>query len=59
MVKIGLEINDNGDNINIKLIDPTKKQLEGATANEKIVAQKFKDLFDTKLIELLEDSNEE
>ena len=59
MVKIGLEINDNGDNINIKLIDPTKKQLEDATANEKIVAQKIKDLFDTKLIELLTESEED
>lgn len=53
MVKLGIEINDSGDEINIKLIDPTKKQLEGATANEKIVAQAFKDLFDEKLIDLL------
>lgn len=59
MVKIGLEIKDNGDDININFIDPTKKQLDGATANEKIVAQKFKDLFDTKLIELLTESEED
>lgn len=59
MVKIGLEIKDNGDDININFIDPTKKQLNEATANEKIVAQKIKDLFDTKLIELLTESEED
>ena len=53
MVKIGIEINENGNEINVKLIDPTKKQLESATQNEKVVAQAFKDLFDEKLIDLL------
>ena len=53
MVKIGIEINENGNEINVKLIDPTKKQLESATQNEKVVAQAFKDLFDEKLIDLI------
>lgn len=59
MVKLGLEINESNGEVNIKLTDPTKKQLETASENEKLIAQKFKDLFDEKLINLLEDSNEE
>lgn len=60
MLKIGLEITqgisnpDGTTNLNIKLIDPSKKQLEAASDNEKVVAQKFKNIFDKKLIELLE-----
>lgn len=53
MVKLGLEIKDDGKEVKIKLIDPTKKQLEEATENEKIVAQRVKDVFDISLIELL------
>lgn len=59
MVKITLEINDTNDEVNIKLVNPTKKQLDTATENEKIVAQKFKDLFDNKLLNLLEESEED
>ena len=59
MVKLGLEIIEDKGNINIKLIDPTKKQLETATENEKFVAQKFKDLFDEKLVYMLEENQEE
>ena len=59
MVKLGLEINETNGEVNIKLTDPTKKQLETASENEKLIAQKFKELFDEKLINLLEDSNEE
>lgn len=55
MVKLGLEIKDNDGEINIKLIDPTKKQLETATEDELFIAQKFKDLFDEKLVKMLED----
>lgn len=58
MVKLGLEITEEKGNINIKLIDPTKKQLDTATENEKFVAQKFKDLFDEKLVEMLEEKQE-
>lgn len=59
MVKLGLEIKENNGTININLVDPTKKQLNEATENEKLIAQKFKDLFDEKLVEMLEDYNEE
>ena len=53
MVKLTLEINDTNGEVNVKLVNPTKKQVENATENEKLIAQKFKELFDTKLIELL------
>lgn len=53
MVKITLEINDTNDEVNVKLVNPTKKQLDTATENEKIVAQRIKDVFDISLIELL------
>ena len=53
MVKLGIEIKDNGKEINVKLTDPTKKQLEEATENEKFIAQKFKDVFDGDLLNLL------
>lgn len=62
MVKLTLEIKDTNDTngeINVKLVTPTKKQLETASENEKIVAQKFKDLFDEKLLNLLEESEED
>ena len=55
MVKLGLEIKDNTGEVNIKLINPTKKQLDEATDNEKLIAQKIKDLFDEKLIKMLEE----
>jgi hypothetical protein len=59
MVKLGLEINETNGEVNIKLTDPTKKQLETASENEKLIAQKFKDLFDNKLLNLLEESEED
>lgn len=57
MVKLTLEINDTNGEVNVKLVNPTKKQLESATENEKFIAQKIKDLFDEKLIELLNEEN--
>ena len=60
MVKLGIEIKETEDNkLNIKLVDPTKKQLDTATDNEKVIAQKFKDLFDEKLVKMLETKEEE
>lgn len=53
MVKLGLEIKDYGDIVNINLVDPTKKQLSEATENEKVIAQRIKDKFND-IIELLE-----
>ena len=58
MVKLTLEIKENDGTIHINLVDPTKKQLNEATDNEKLIAQRFKDLFDEKLVEMLEDYNE-
>lgn len=55
MVKLGLQITDDEKEVNIKLLDPTKKQLESATENEKVIAQAFKELFEEKLIELLKE----
>lgn len=55
MVKLGLEIKEDGEKINIKLTDPSKKQLETASENELFIAQNFKELFDEKLIILLEE----
>ena len=55
MVKLGLQITDDEKEVNIKLLDPTKKQLETATENEKMIAQNFKELFEEKLIELLKE----
>ena len=55
MLKIGLELKEDGETLNIKLVDPTKKQLETASENEKIIMQTIKDLLDNKLLELLEE----
>ena len=59
MVKLTLEISDTNGEVNVKLVTPTKKQIDTATENEKVVAQKFKDLFDNKLLNLLEESEED
>lgn len=60
MVKLSIEIKETEENkLNIKLVDPTKKQLDTATDNEKVIAQKFKDIFDEKLVKLLETKEEE
>ena len=59
MVKLNLEINETNGEVNVKLVTPTKKQLDNATENEKVVAQKFKDLFDNRLLNLLEESEED
>ena len=59
MVKLNLEINESNGEVNVKLVTPTKKQLDTASENEKIVAQKFKDLFDNRLLNLLEESEED
>ena len=53
MVKLGLEIKENENNVNVKLTDPTKKQLEEATENEKLIAQRVKDRF-VEIVSLLE-----
>ena len=56
MVKLGLEISEKDNNVNINLTDPTKKQLNEATENEKIIAQLFKDKF-AEIVKLLENKD--
>ena len=55
MVKLTLEIKEKDHDLKVHLLDPTDKQLESASENEKFIAQAFKDLFNEKLLELLQD----
>ena len=56
MLKLGIQFKEVGDTLNIALIDPTKKQLESATELEKMTAQILKEVFDKRLLELLEEN---
>lgn len=56
MLKIGIELKEVGETLNIHLLDPTKKQLDSATEMEKITAQVIKELLDKRLLELLEEN---
>lgn len=58
MLKLGIGLKEVDNTLNINILDPTAKQLESATENEKITAQLIKDLLDEKLLELLEERNE-
>ncbi len=53
MLKFGFEIKQVGETINIHLLDPTKKQKETATDEEKLVGAAIKDLLDKRLLDLL------
>ncbi|MBQ1551420.1 MAG: hypothetical protein IIZ67_04880 [Bacilli bacterium] len=53
MLKFGFEIKQVGETINIHLVDPTKKQQETATDEEKLVGAAIKDLLDNRLLDLL------
>lgn len=55
MLKIGIELKEAQETLNIHLTDPSKKQLETASDNEKMVAQLIKDLLNERLLELLEE----
>ena len=55
MLKLGIELKEVGETLNINLIDPTKKQLDTATEQEKLVAQLIKDLLNDRLLDLLEE----
>ena len=55
MVKLGIKIKANEKDIKVSLVDPTKKELETATEDEKMIAQAFKDVFDRYLLRLLQD----
>lgn len=53
MLKLGIEFKEVGETLNINLIDPTKKQLDTASENEKITAQIVKDVLSEKLLDLI------
>ena len=55
MLKLGIELKEVGETLNINLVDPTKKQLDTATEQEKLVAQLIKDLLNDRLLDLLEE----
>ena len=55
MLKLGIELKEVGETLNINLLDPTKKQLDTATDQEKLVAQLIKDLLNDRLLDLLEE----
>ena len=57
MLKITIGLKEVDNTLNINLIDPTKKQLEEASENEKITAQLIKDLLNNKLLDLLEEEH--
>lgn len=57
MLKLGLELKQVDETLNINLLDPTKKQLDSASEMEKITAQAIKDLLNKRLLELLEEEN--
>lgn len=59
MLKLTIGLKENEGNLDITLSDPTKKQLESATENERILAQTIKELLDTRLLELLEEQTKE
>lgn len=59
MLKLTIGLKEVENTLNINLIDPTKKQLEEATENEKVTAQLIKELLNDKLLELLEEQTKE
>lgn len=59
MLKIGFKIEEVGNALNINIIDPTEKQLNAASDNERAIAQAIKDLFEKRLLELLEEQTKE
>ena len=55
MLKLGIELKSVGDTLNIRLVDPTKKQIEAATEHEILTADLIKDMLNERLLELLEE----
>lgn len=58
MLKLGIQIKEADNKLTIQLLDPTEKQLDSASDNERAIAQAIKDLLDKRLLELLEDNKE-
>ena len=57
MLKITIGLKEVDKTLNINLQDPTKKQMKEATSNELAVYLAIKELFDKRLLELLEEEN--
>lgn len=56
MIKLTLEIKEQEEGkLDLKLVDPSKKQLSEATENEKLIAQKVKNVLDEDLLKKLEE----
>ena len=55
MLKLGIELKEVDNTLNINLLDPTKKQLDTASENEKMIAQMIKDMLNDRLLDLLEE----
>lgn len=55
MLKLGIELKEVGETLNINLVDPTKKQLETASENEKLIAQVIKDVLNKKLLNMIDE----
>ena len=59
MLKFAIQIKEVEDTLNIQLLDPTEKQLNSATNDERAVAQAIKELFDEHLLNLLEENKKQ
>lgn len=57
MLKITIGLKEVDNTLNINLQDPTKKAMKEATSNELAVYLAIKELFDKRLLELLEENN--
>lgn len=57
MLKFTIGLKELDNTLNINLQDPTKKQLKEATDSEIGVYLAIKELFDKRLLELLEEEN--
>lgn len=56
MLKLTLKVEEKNDGkeLNIKILDPTKKELEKATDKEKALVEELSCVFNEKLIDMLE-----
>lgn len=55
MLKLTIGLKEVDNTLNINLQDPTKKQMKEATSNELAVYLAIKELFDKRLLDLLEE----
>lgn len=55
MLKVGIKFKATENEVKMDFVDPTKKELQSATEEEKFIAQAIKEIFDEKLTELLKE----